>query len=165
MSSTTVYVWTKGKPGAWARWVFPFVIEPATFQLLGKDLYFRQGDTINKFVPGLMSDQLTVGGDVIEFGGIVRWNYLDLGTPGASKHLYGFDFVGEGVPSFSVGYDERFVDRLSTAYAIDPDTLPGGIIPYDVVAPAMSPMLEFAAGEAWKVKSLILYVNEMGNGP
>lgn len=163
--STTVYVWTKGKPGGWARWVFPFVIEPATFQLLGKDLYFRQGNTISKFVPGLMTDQLTVGGDTIAFGGIVRWNYLDCGTPGANKHMTGFDFIGAGLPSFSVGVDERDPDVLTTAYAIDPDTLPGGIIPYEVVAPTLSPMLEFAAGTTWSVKSLILYVNELGNGP
>lgn len=150
---------------SWSTYTFPFVIEAGTFQLLGGALYFRHGDTINKFVPGRMNDQLSVGGTSVEFGGRVRWNYLDCGPAGLTKHLTEFDFIGDGQPSFSVGYDERFPDRMSTAYEVDPDTMPGGKIPYEVVAPAMSFCVDFAPGVSWSLKSVILTVYPLGNGP
>lgn len=163
--NTTIYVWTKGKPGSWSRYVFPFEIEPGTFQLLGKDLYFRHGNTISKFSPGVMSDQLEVDGAVVAFPGKVRWNYLDCGPAGATKHMTGFDVIASGQPSFSVGFDERDVDLLTTPYEVDPDTLPGGIIPYEVVAPSFSFCVDFAPGVPWSLRSVILYVDPLGNGP
>lgn len=166
--TTTVYVWTKGRVGdrgSWSRYVFPFDIVAGSFQLLGTDLYFRHGDTISKFVLGLMTDQLEVDGEEVPFGGEVRWNYLDCGPAGVTKHMVGFDFIGEGSPSFSVGFDERDPDVLTDPYAIDADTLPGGIIPYEVTAPSFSFKVDFAPGVAWSLKSVILYVYPLGNGP
>jgi DNA-binding beta-propeller fold protein YncE len=166
--ATTVYVFTRGRtgqPGSWSRYLFPFRIEAQTFQLLGADLYFRHGDTINKFVPGVMYDEHAVDGDQTAFGGEVRWNYLDAGPTGATKHMLGFDFIGTGAPSFSVGFDERDPDLLTTAYAIDADTLPGGVIPYEVVAPSFSFKVDFEAGTSWSLKSVILYISPLRNGP
>lgn len=166
--STLIYVWTKGRigeRGSWSRYVFPFDIVPGSFQLLGTDLYFRHGDVISKFSPNVMTDELTPGGEAVPFGGEVRWNYLDCGVAGQTKHMVGFDFIGSGSPSFSVGVDQRDPDVLTTPYAIDPDTLPGGIIPYEVVAPSFSFKIDFAPGVAWSLKSVILYVYPLGNGP
>jgi hypothetical protein len=151
------------KSGSWSRYRFPFEI--TDFALLGNDLYFRQGDTISKFDKSVAYDELTVGGTQVPFGGRVQWNWLDCGQPGTTKQMHGFDFIGTGSPSFSVGYDERNKDRFTTAYAIDADTLPGGIIPLPVVAPSMSFRVDFTAGTAWTVKSVLLYVDDLGNGP
>jgi hypothetical protein len=163
-SQTNIMVHTRaGKGGAWSRYIFPFVI--TDFSLRGNDLYFRQGDTIMKFDKSVAYDEMSVGGEQVPFAGAVQWNWLDCGQPGTTKQLHGFDFVGSGSPSFSVGYDERNKDRFTTPYAIDADTLPGGIIPLPVVAPSMSFRVDFAAGSAWSLKSVLLYVDDLGNGP
>lgn len=158
-----VHTRTKGKSGSWSRYSFPFQI--TEFALLGNDLYFRHGDAINVFDKTLTYDEHAVDGDVTEFPGFVQWNYLDCGQVGTTKHMSGFDFIGTGLPSFSIGYDERFMDRYTTPYAIDPDTLPGGIIPLEVVAPSLSVRVDFEAGTAWSLSSVLLYVDDLGNGP
>lgn len=164
MERTLVYVHTRaGKGGAWSRYVFPFGI--TEFALLGNDLYFRHGDTISVFDKTAVADELTVGGEQTNFEGVVQWNWMDFGQPGTTKQLHGFDFIGTGAPSVSIGYDERYKDRFTTPYAIDPDTLPGGIIPLPVVAPSLSLRFDFAGGQSWSLNSALLYVDDLGNGP
>lgn len=164
-AGTDVFVFTRtkvGKSGSWSRYYFPFVI--SDFALLGNDLYFRHGDALSVFDTSLVTDE-TEDALQIAFGGRVRWNYLDCGQPGATKGMTGFDFVGTGLPSFSVGWDERFFDRATTPYAIDADTLPGGIIPLDVWGASFSMIVDFTPGTPWSLSSVILYIDEQGNGP
>lgn len=164
MERTLVLVHTRaGNKGAWSRYVFPFGI--TEFALLGNDLYIRHGDTISKFDDAIAYDEMSVAGTQVPFGGTIQWNYLDMGQPGVTKQLQGFDFVGSGVPSFSIGYDQRDLTRFTTPYEVDPDTLPGGIIPLPVMAPAMSVKITFQAGASWSMNSVLLYVDDMGNGP
>lgn len=174
-ASTEVFVHTrtKGKAGSWSRYTFPFAI--TEFGLRANDLYFRQGDTISVFDRAVAYDEVEVEGERVAFTGFVQWNYLDCGQPGSTKQMQGFDFIGTGQPSFSIGWDERFPARFTTPYAIDPDTLVGGIIPLDVWGPSLSMRVDFAADEEWapltpsdtpwSLSSVLLYVNDMGNGP
>lgn len=163
MADTNVYVFTKqSKGGAWSRYVFPFSI--TEFQLFGDDLYFRHGDAISVFDSTLQTDEQE-DGTLVPFPGRVRWNYLDCGRPGNTKYMQGFDFVGTGLPSFSVGYDQRDVDVATTPYAIDPDTLVGGMIPLDVWGPSFSLIVDFTAGTPWSLSMVQIYVDDMGNGP
>lgn len=166
-NETTVFVYTRGgagRPGSWSRYVFPFVITDRP-QLLGNDLYFRQGDTINRLDASVTYDELTEGGTQQEFPGRVQWNWIDAGPVAPNKHMNGFDLVATGEPSVSVGYDQRDETRRTTPYAVDPDTLVGGIIPLEVVAPSLSFRVDFAAGTAWSLSSAIIYVQTLRNGP
>lgn len=169
MANSTVYVYTMtqtGKIGAWTRYVFPFQID--AFAQLGNDLFVRHGDAISKLNPAAAVDEVIDGVDItpLAFPGRVQWNWLDLGTPGTTKMLEGFDYVGNGQgPSISIGYDQRDVNAFTDPYQLDPDTLPGGIIPLPVAAPTMSVKLDFAGGERWQVQSVTLYVDDWGNGP
>jgi hypothetical protein len=164
--TTTVFVLTKGpagQGGTWSRYLFPFNIEG--FALLGNDLYLRHGDTIARLDSAIAYDDLTVGGDQVQFGGTVQYNWLDLGMPGTTKHMTGFDLVATGSPSISVGYNQRDLSQFTPPYAVNADTLTGGIIPLEVVAPSMSLKIDFAAGELWSLSSAIMYVDQLGNGP
>lgn len=167
--STTVFVYTMtqtGKIGAWTRYTFPFNID--AFAQLGNDLYVRHGDFISKVDQTSAVDEVMgdLGIEGIPFAGLVQWSWLDFGTQGTTKMLEGFDYVGTGQgPSISIGYDQRNGTAFTDPYQLDPDTLPGGIIPLPVAAPTLSVKLEFAGGAAWQTQSVILYVDQWGNGP
>lgn len=159
---TTVFVHTlNGQSGKWSKYIFPFVVE--AFAQLGDDLYIRTGDKIVRVVEGLLTDH--VDGDEVPFGGVVQWPYIDLGTPGLSKKLYGFDLVATGAPSVSFGYDQTSPSAFTTPYAISPDTYPGGVIPMPLRAPSLSMKVTFAAGTAWSLNGASLYVTESRGQP
>lgn len=164
--TSTVFVYTMtqtGKIGAWTRYIFPFNVD--NFAQLGDDLYVRHGDYISRVTSAAVTDEVEVG-TFENFAGTVWWSWLDFGTPGTTKMLEGFDYIGTGQgPSISIGYDQRNVAAFTDPYLLDPDTLPGGIIPLPVAAPTLSVKLEFAGGAAWQTQSVILYVDQWGNGP
>lgn len=163
--TSTVFVYTMtsaGKKGAWSRYIFPFAVD--CFAQLGNVLYIRNGDTISMVSEEAVTDD--VAGAPVNFTGIVWWPWLDFGSPGATKMLEGFDYVGTGQgPSISIGYDQRDPSIFTDGYQLDPDTLPGGIIPFPVSAPTMSVKLEFAGGEAWNVQSVLLSAKPLRGGP
>lgn len=168
--STTVFVYSlKGgstKGGAWTRYEFPFEVE--CYAQLGDDLYVKHGRYISRVNEFVHTDDVEVDSSIVQqsFPGIVQWNWLDFGTPGVTKMLNGFDYVGLGQgPTISIGYDQRNQNLFTTPYQLDPDTLVGGIIPMPVMAPTMSVKLEFVGGQSWQVQSVLLDFFEMGNGP
>lgn len=162
---TAVYVYSMaraGQAGAWSRYGFPFLIE--SFAQLGNDLYIRHGDTISRVSEDVASDE--VSGAPVSFPGVVWWPWLDFGTPGDTKMMEGFDYVGTGQgPQISIGYDQRSLSAFTPGYQIPSDTLPGGIIPIPIAAPTMSVKLTFAGGQKWNVQSVLLSVVPMQGGP
>lgn len=170
MTTTTVFVYSlKGgstKSGAWTRYEFPFEIE--CYAQLGDDLYIKHGKYISRVNQYINHDEVEIDGTIenVDFPGRVQWNWLDFGTPGVTKMLNGFDYVGLGQgPSISIGFDQRNQNLFTTPYQLDPDTLVGGIIPLPVMAPTMSVRLDFVGGESWQVQSVLMDFFEMGNGP
>ena len=163
--STTVFVYSMaraGQAGAWSRYEFPFSVE--AFAQLGDDLYIRHGNSISVVSESATSDQ--VGGSAINFPGLVWWPWLDFGTPGQTKMMEGFDYVGTGQgPSISIGYDQRNVAAFTPAYQVVNDTMPGGMVPIPVAAPTLSVKLAFAGGQKWNVQSVLLSVLPMQGGP
>lgn len=154
--TTTVYVCTMaGRKGKWSRYTYPFSID--AFAQLGNALYIRAGDSIVRVSEDATTD--TYGGESIAFDGTVQWGWLDFGQSGVTKQLEGFDVVASGSPSIAVGYDQRDTAAFTDAYAIDPDTLPGGIIPFPVAAPTMSVRLTFT-GAPWSLSEVLLYLDD-----
>lgn len=161
---STVFVYTMrgtGKQGAWSRYLFPFAVD--AFAQLGNDLYVRHGDEISRVSEFAVGDD--VGGSTIPFGGTVWWNYLDFGTPSVTKMMEGFDIVSSGAPSISIGYDQRDLAAFTDPYTVDPDTLPGGVIPFPMAAPTFSLRVDFAPGQKWSLQQVSLSFFDMGNGP
>ncbi|HFK2007190.1 TPA: hypothetical protein ACGW8W_000060 [Stenotrophomonas maltophilia] len=163
MMESTVFVYTmrSGKQGAWSRYLFPFAVE--AFAQLGNDLYIRHGDEISAVSDFALGDD--VGGQTIPFGGTVWWPWLDFGTPGVTKMMEGFDIVSQGTPSVSIGYDQRNTAAFTEPYTVDPDTLPGGVIPFPLSAPTFSLRVDFAPGKKWALTQASLSFFDMGNGP
>lgn len=158
--TSTVYVYTInqiGQVGKWSRYVFPFPVDG--FAQLGDHLYMRSGDDVLMYDEGALAD---FAGDAREtmFDGVVQWPWLDFGRPGIPKQLIGFDFVGSGLPSVEVGYDQAAQGTFTEPFAIPPDTVPGMIIPLPVVAPSMSLRVTFAGGAKWKLQAVSLYLQD-----
>lgn len=96
----------------------------------------------------------------IDFTGTIQWPHLDMGQIGLEKNMIGIDLVSTaptGV-TFSIGYDQRDLTKRTAPYAIDPDTLPGPLLPMPVSGPSFDLKLEFAAGQAWEHIASTLYV-------
>lgn len=163
--TTTVFVYTMsraGRAGAWSRYVFPFSVD--AFAQLGDDLYIRHGDEISIVDAEVSTDE--VDGVEAPFPGRVWWPWLDFGSPGVTKMLEGFDYVGSGQgPSISIGYDQRQVAALTPPYQLPNDTMPGGLVPLPVMAPTLSVRLDFAGGMAWNVQSVLIQANPQRGGP
>lgn len=165
MSETTAFVYSMtrtGKVGAWSRYVFPFSVD--AFAQLGDDLYIRNGDVISKVDEAAATDD--VAGVPMPFLGQVHWPWLDMGQPGRTKMLEGFDYVGTGQgPSISIGYDQLNTAIFTTPYQLSSDTLTGGIIPLPVSAPTLAVKLDFAGGAHWTVQEVLLSVSDLRGGP
>lgn len=167
---TEVFVATKMKAGGWtwSRWLFPFLI--TEFSQYENDLYFRHGDHINRFDVGVMHDERTATDDPkyaqepVEFEGWIQWNWMDCGAAGTTKQMQAFDLIATGSPAVSFGYDQRDPEAFTDAYEVDPDTVPGGAIQYEVMAPSLSPRVHFGTGDPWSLSSLLLYVDDLGVG-
>jgi hypothetical protein len=160
-SRVFVYTMTStGRVGAWSRYTFPFAVD--AFAQLGNDLYIRNGDTVSRVVEGAPTDETADGPQ--GFDGTVQWNWLDFGQPGVTKMLEGFDVVSEGVPSVSVGYDQRDLAAFTEPYAVPADTLPGGIIPLPVSGPSFSLRVDFEPGVPWELSAATLYLHDNRGG-
>ena len=157
---STVWVFTmSGGKGKWSYYAFPFAIE--AFAQLGNTLYMRHGNTVSRVVEGIATDE--VDGVQVPFGGRAQWPWVDAGQTGATKMMKGFDLVATGLPAVSVGYDERNPNAFTAPYAIDPDTLPGGLIPLPVMGPSFSLRIDFEPGTRWSLKSAALQlIDTMG---
>jgi len=152
--TTTVFVHTtSARKAKWSRYELPGSVE--AFAQLADDLYIRIGDAIVRVDETATTDEAL--GVEQEIPGHVQWGYLDCGQPGVTKELEGFDVVGTGSPSVSIGYDQRNLEAFTTPYAVDPDTLPGDIIPLFLAAPSLSVKVEYAEAP-WSLSLANLYI-------
>jgi hypothetical protein len=155
--TSTVFVHTSSaRKAKWSRYEFPFAVD--AFAQLGDDLFIRRGDAICVVSEQAVADE--IDGEAVPFVGAVQWSWLDMGQPGVDKQLEGFDIVASGSPSVSVGYDQRNAAAFTAPYAVDPDTVPGNIIPLPVVAPSLAVRIDFEGGEAWSLQAVNLYLQD-----
>lgn len=102
----------------------------------------------------------------IDFTGVIHWPHLDFGNMGTEKSMEGFDLVAnapEGV-SVSIGYDQRNVNARTPDYEVDPDTIPGQMVPMPVTAPSFDLRLTFAPNQSWEWFAANLYLQDRRTG-
>lgn len=161
MSTSTAFVLSlNGGRGKWSRYSFPFAIE--AFAQLGNDLYIRYGDRVVRVSEDAVTDD--VDGVATNFSGLVQWPWLDFGQPGVTKRMIGFDLVAEGLPSVSIGYDQRDTAVFTAPYQVPADNLYDGIIPFEISAPTLAVKLTFAGGQRWSVNEVNVYLNDTRPG-
>ena len=158
---STVFVYTMnlyGQKGSWSRYVFPFAID--YFTTLGNTLYMRSGNDVLAVDDTVFNDFEGDTGRQQPFDGVIQWGWLDFGAPGVTKMMVGFDLVGTGTVNVQFGYDQRDTSLYTTAWEIDADTLPGGVLFYPLSFTTVSTKLTFTGGERWSWQSFILYLND-----
>ena len=164
MPASEVFVYTMnkiGSVGAWSRYLFPFPID--AFTQLHDDLYIRSGNDVLRVSESETTD---FAGDSREqsFTGTVWWPWLDMGRAGVDKVVYGFDMVGRGTSAIEFGYNQASQGVFTTPFVIPADTVPGQIIPMEVMAPSFSVRVTYAGGEEWELQALNVYLNDMSMG-
>jgi hypothetical protein len=105
-----------------------------------------------------------VSGSAEDFEGYIAWPYLDFGILGADKMLEGFDVVADGTFRVSFGYSQRDTTLATPDYALDGDTLVGGMVPMPLTGPSFQIRLTFDADQAWEWFATNLYINNEGTG-
>lgn len=162
--ASTVFVYTInqfGQVGKWSRYTFPFAID--AFAQLDDDLYIRSGDDLLRVDDAAWQDRQLPDGTGVPIPGTVQWPWLEFGQPGVSKQLVGFDLVGSGAPSMSIGYDQSNDAAFTPPFAVPPDTVPGMVIPLPVMAPSMSLRITYtrdAATRTWQLQAANLYLQD-----
>lgn len=148
---------------SWSRYTFPSDIDNWT--ILDGDLYLRSGDLVWRLDDdAIYDDQIGESGEEGTTGedieGYVAWPYLDFGQPGRTKSLEAFDLVIEGEVDVQFGYDQSDDTRVTPAYTLTDDTLPGEPIPMPLSAPSMQLRLTFAPGQTWSWNMAVLYTSD-----
>lgn len=100
----------------------------------------------------------------VPFEGYIAWPYLDFGLLGIDKMLEGFDIVADGTFRVSFGYSQRDFSLATAEYAIDGDTLTGGMVPMPLTAPSFQFRLTFDGSQEWEWFAANLYCTDTGTG-
>jgi hypothetical protein len=155
-TGTTVWAYTfsrSSKVACWSRYTFPIVITGITTSS-GK-VYVRDATALYE----LAVDQFTDDGALIDVE--VQMAYQNAKTPGVEKQVYGADFVFEGTADVSFKYDPRDQSKESIFQAISGDTAPGQIVPVEIVATSIAPVIRHSADEAFEFTQMSLYYNAL----
>lgn len=102
--------------------------------------------------------------DATPFEGYLAWPYLDFGLLGIDKMLEGFDIVADGTFRVSFGYSQRDTSLATAEYAIDGDTLTGGMVPMPLTAPSFQFRVTFDSDQSWEWFASNLYCTDTGTG-
>lgn len=98
------------------------------------------------------------------FEGYIAWPYLDFGLLGVDKMMEGFDIVADGTFRVAIGYSQRDFSLATPEYALDGDTLVGGMVPMPLTAPSYQFRITFDSEQSWQWFATNLYVNNLGIG-
>lgn len=141
------------KISCWSEYELPVRVEGAC-ELNGK-VYLRDADTLYEADP----DTFTDNGTPIAVE--VQMAFQNAKTPGVEKQFYGADAVFDGSPDLSFKFDPRDLDKESIPQTITGDTAPGQVIPVEIVATTLAPVIRHQADEAFEFTQLTLYYNPL----
>lgn len=149
-SKAWVYTFSRSsKIACWSEYTFPILIAAMT-TLAGK-VYFR---TVSDMYQ-LATDSYTDEGVSIPVE--VQMAFQSAKTPGVEKQFYGADFVFSGTGQVSYKYDPRDQSKESIPQSINGDTAPKQIVPVEIVAASIAPVVRHEAEEAFEFTQVSLY--------
>lgn len=100
----------------------------------------------------------------VPFEGYIAWPYLDFGLLGVDKMMEGFDIVADGTFRVAIGYSQRDFSLATPEYALDGDTLVGGMVPMPLTAPSYQFRITFDSEQSWQWFATNLYLSNTGIG-
>lgn len=137
-SGTKAMVYTfsrSAKVSAWSLYEFPFALD--YLDELDADLYIRSGDNVYKVSQAVKTDNGTI------YPVEVEMSYLDFKAPGILKQILGMDAVITGSATIAFRFDPRNTALISDpAVAITGDSRPGYMIPVELMATNLAPVIK-----------------------
>ncbi len=163
-SETKVFVYTMselGKVGAWTRYVFPCAV--TDWAILGDTLYLHTGQSVMAVTQDAVSDQ-DASGATLPVEAVIQGHYLDLGSPGVTKQVFGFDLSGNGTARISFGLNQNDMAAFTGEATVPADTVPGMVIPCPLMTPSVSVRIRFSSDDnpdGWEWLGTNLYLQDM----
>ena len=142
------------KIAAWSRYELPFPVD-AMDELDGV-LYLRSGDDVYKLDENAHTD------DGTPYEVMLELPYMNFKSPGVLKRVYGVDLVMQGECFFSMGFDVRNTDAVTSEVRVVGNTYGGGLIPLEVAGTEFSPRFRNVTGEAFQLDALTVYYETLG---
>ena len=151
---------TDTKTQSWSRYTFPEAITDWTIE--DQKLLLR---TETGLVWEVTEDEEyddVHDGYSLDFDSWVWWPHLDCGNLGVEKQLVAFDVVSTAPEGLyvSIGYDQRDLERRTTDYFMEGDSLPGKSVPFPVSGPSFDLRIRFEPGQAWELDAACFYVQD-----
>jgi len=144
------------KVSGWSYYELPEGIDVTDMAVLDGQLYLRAGDAVYVLDDSAYTD------DGREIPVEIALPYLDFKAPGVLKQLVGIDAVVDGTAKVAVGWDAREESRQTQPVQLAGNTRPGDIMPLEICATEVSPVVTHQADEAFELHALTLYFETLG---
>jgi hypothetical protein len=142
------------KVSAWSEYIFPFVIDD--FASLTNSLYMRSGDDVYLIDPTQFTDE------GVSVPVSIEMPFLDFKLGGHDKQIYAVDAVVQGTCTLAMRFDPRDPSKITDTITLSSDTRPGVMIPVELTASEIAPVISHSANEFFRLDWLKFYFNDLG---
>lgn len=157
-SGTKAMVYTfsrSAKVSAWSLYEFPFTLD--YLDELNAELYIRSGNNVYKVAQAVKTDNGTI------YPVDVELSYLDFKAPGILKQVLGMDAVITGSATIAFRFDPRNTALISDpAVSISGDSRPGYVIPVELLATNIAPVIKNNDALDFELHQITLYWEGLG---
>jgi len=153
-----VYTFSRtAKINAWSVYEFPVSLDYVT-QLDGT-LYIRSGNTVYS----LSDTTYTDDGEPIDVE--IELPFLDFKMAGVLKQVLSMDVVFSGTANVQHRFDPQEPTLITPELSLDGDTRSRRLIPVELLAVNIAPVITHSANEAFELQALTYYFESLGITP
>jgi hypothetical protein len=157
INGDTAYVFTYSKSQKIKAWgVYDFPVEITDAAVLDNELYLRSGDDIYIADDTIFEDDGSIPSCEVDMF------FQDAEAPGVLKQFTGFDCVVTGEPTIAFRYDPRNTALVTDAIGVTSDTRPGDLLPMEICATSVAPIVRHQANEAFGIDAIQCYFQPLG---
>lgn len=142
-----------GKIAAWSRYEFRVSIDDAC--AFKGNLYLRSGDDVYRV------ERTAVTDDGLSIPVRIEMAFVDMKLPGVEKRVHGVDGVIRGSASLQFRYNSADEAFITSPVGISEDTMAGPIVPVEVSAVKIAPVVTHEAAEEFELELLTLYYDPL----
>lgn len=153
-----VYTFSRtAKINAWSVYEFPVSLDYVT-QLDGT-LYIRSGNTVYSLSDTAYTDY----GEPIDVE--IELPFLDFKMAGVLKQVLSMDVVFSGTANVQHRFDPKEPTLITPELSLDGDTRSRRLIPVELLAVNIAPVITHSANEAFELQALTYYFESLGITP